>query len=164
MRRGCRRRLFLGPEGPHLSCPFTSRMSWVMEIHIQHMKHGKYGKHQQEHLGLQWWSFLWHIHFTEDKVNANYCQDNYFQWSLSFMTKSISYKWSTVTCEEAAPYDMFKKPLSGVMSSNTEEKCIMGRWWSLRIVMLLLAMRGCLAQDWFNAMKFPLQHGLILTF
>ena len=52
--------------------------------------------------------------------------------------------------------------LSGVMSSNTREKCIMGWRWSLRVV--LLAMRGCLAVDWFNGEKFPLQHGFTLTF
>lgn len=120
--------------------------------------------------------------FTKNKVSANYCQHNYFESSLDSLSL-----WqrvgNAVSCSVFLTNDQLwpglwensiicptpltclrnitaRALLSGVMSFNAQEKCIMGWWWSLKIVMLLLVMRGCLTPDWFNAMEFLFNVGL----
>lgn len=143
----------------------------------------KHSNHQQGSLGSVMRKDVSCVsYFTKNKVSANYCQHNYFESSLD----SLSF-WqrvgNAVSCSVFLTNDQLwpglwgnsiicptpltclrnittPALLSGVMASNTQEKkCIMGWWWSLKIVMLLLVMRGRLPRPfrqkhWFE--KLPL--------
>lgn len=100
MRRGCGRRLFLGPEGPPLSCPFTSTVSWVSENPYPTYRDRK---HQREHLFVMIQDVS-----CKDKVSCNYRQHTVIilshHWSLclydggyKMLSHVFLYKWSSVT-------------------------------------------------------------------